>query len=514
MTSATETVTIKSRIPVPVSRSRRRQKSKRQLVAQVITGPGGTPVRQRRRQPGGGAVPLQVTSSAMLPSGTIADRSLGAATRAMKRAARPSTKITQSGKAWLRLYLNPMGKDDPNIIGYPDGSAVRTVLADYRQDFDITFPDASNITASSGGATYTQANYDAAFGDWTEVTILFLSLPTAVNVCLVRIYPTTPTTISTTDDMSAAIPQYPKFRSWAADGTPIVAGTKPGYIQSIIALANVGEHLAASNGYRLIARGNTGIYTVPDLERQGFVTSAQYTATSRLSGLSKTYLSKAVLEGTTPDKITGLSTQSTSAISELVYVYGVGNISPSSLVQTYHNAYNNKCTDGWYTPIMNSARDNPFALPKVRQINLDDDSTSNLYRDVPCEGWNVSVTWLEGISRKFSIKYKHRSVMQYVASSGSILANFTRQEPEDDQIALLAAWHMRNQMAHAYPSCYNDWGWLGDIIDAGIGMIPGVGTAYKFVKPLIKPAWDWLGGKVRNHLGNPVVSDGDIYYDS
>ena len=81
-------------------------------------------------------------------------------------------------------------------------------------------------------------------------------------------------------------------------------------------------------------------------------------------------------------------------------------------------------------------------------------------------------------------------------------------------MALDAADRIRNMMPHAYPATYNDWGWLGDLLDSTLSMLPGIGTAYRFAKPLIKPAWNWLGGKVSDFFGNPVSRDGDIFYDA
>lgn len=419
-------------------------------------------------------------------------------------------RITPAGKAWLRLYLNPMGKDDPNIIGYPDGSAVRTVLGDYRQDFNVAMPDAShvNVLANRTLHPFTQEQYDATVGKWGQVTLLFLALPTARHVAMVRIYPTTPTTVIATNDLDVAVPIFPQFCAWPGDGSKS-STTDVGFLQSFIQLENVSDHLDACSGFRLIARGNTGIFTVPKLEEQGFITSAQYLTTHDTVPLTDDY----IVDGAINDsKLTLVHQQ---AVARLILQYSASNTAPSALVDTYHNAYTNKCTDGWYAPIMNSARDNPFRRADPYPISVAGDSWNSVaYNDDPCPGWNTSVTWVEGVSRNFSIKYKHRSVFQYVAKSGSVLANFTRQEPEDDEVALQAAWHMRNKMSHAYPSCYNDWGWLGDLIDAGISMIPGVGTVYNLAKPLIKPAWNWLGGKVSDYFGNPVAKDGDIYFDA
>nr|QXV86616.1 capsid protein [Hepeviridae sp.] len=432
--------------------------------------------------------------------------------RTVRRAATGSTRkspLRGAGKAWAKLYLNPMGKDDPSIIGYPDGSATRSVLADYRQDYNLSMPTYTSITYSSSGTpAMTAAQYQSSVGLWDNVSILFLSIPTAVNVALIRIYPSTPVTVAPTNSINSSIPTFPSWRVWGDGGAPISNTGSISFIQTLIKLDNLPAHIAASVGYRLIARGATHVYTAPALETQGFVTSAQFGTEPILLFYTKDVVATATLDNSV------LTTTNTPVFNDDAYYFPLSNIAPSALVECYHNAYTSKATDGSYTPVYSSARDNPYLCPYQRKITVLPDNNTDQFNDYILPGWNTSVTWFEGVSAKFSIKYKHRSVYQYIAASGGVLANFTRQEPTDDPTALQAVWHLRNTMAHAYPSCYNDWGWLGDLVDAGLGMIPGFGTAYKFAKPLIKPAWNWIGGKVRSHFGNPVASDGDVYYDA
>lgn len=421
------------------------------------------------------------------------------------------TRITPAGRAWLKLYLNPMGKDDPAIIGYPDGSATRSVLGDYRQDFNLTLPKASNITYSNGGGDMSEANYNASVGAWETVTILVLALPTVEHVALVRIYPTSPVTVVPVDSTVAAIPVFPAWRVWASDGSIVNTPSEVGFVQTLIRLDNVGAHCNAAVSYRMIARGTTSVYTCPQLENQGFVTSAQFNAEPALAFMYQNFIDSATLTTDTPPV---LNTTTASALTDPVWQFEPNNIAPSALVECYHNAYTSRCVDGCYSPVYSSSRDNPYRSSLSRPVTVSSANNSIAYNDRVLPGWNTSVTWFEGVTPKFSIKMKHRSVFQFIAASGNILANFTRQEPTDDDVALQGSWHMRNTMAHAYPASYNDWGWLGDLVDAGISLIPGIGTAYKFAKPLLKPAWNWLGGKVRNYFGNPVVSDGDVFYDA
>lgn len=439
------------------------------------------------------------------PSGKSLRRSLGAS---KNRGA-----MRGPGRAWARLYLNPMGKDDPAIIGYPDGSATRSVLADYRQDFNLSMPTFDNITYSgdSSGTVMSADEFAQSVGTWENISILFLTIPTAVNVAIIRIYPSTPVTVSPTNSVDTDIPVFPSWRAWADDGSDATKPADIGFLQTRIKLDNVESHIAASVGYRLIARGSTHIYTAPALETQGFVTSAQFATEPILIFSTGEVLSDATLTTADPQ---ALVLTRTPVFNDNANYFPLSNVAPSALVECYHNAYTSKATDGSYSPVYSNARDNPYLSPYSRKVTVSPDNNTDQFMDYILPGWNTSVTWFQGVSAKFSIKYKHRSVYQYVASSGGILANFTRQEPTDDPAALQAVWHLRNTMAHAYPSCYNDWGWLGDIVDAGLGMIPGFGTAYKFAKPLIKPAWNWIGGKVKNYFGNPVASEGDIYYDA
>nr|UDY81099.1 MAG: capsid protein [Lake Sinai virus 8] len=464
--------------------------------------------------------------------------------RTVTQVTRRQPALTGPGLAWLRQYLNPMGLSTTSVTGYPDGSAVTTCVADYSNTFNVSFPPrealyCTGTSAQQNPVMLDQASY-AKIDKWSEsdITLCILALPMLRNVVMLRLYPTTPTAFNLTDQTPNFPQRFPNWSVYASDGTRFNNGDNPGYLQSYVYLTNVDKHLSAARGYRLLSRGLTGIFTAPALETQGFVTACQYLAEGSIQ--SQPIHSDAVRDITLDNdgkvKNVRKSSDIVSSIPRYVFPLDGDNCAPSSLTETYHQAYQSKATDGFYMPLLSSSRDNPFRPPQPRAVavygnmlkrgcldpvsELDEAQGPthvihhlNVADDV-ASLFNTGVVWLEGVSAKFSLKLKTRTILQYVPTSGSVLANFTRHEPTYDQMALDAADRLRNLMPHAYPAAYNDWGWLGDLLDSAISMLPGVGTVYNIAKPLLKPAWNWLGGKVSDFFGNPVHRDGDIFFDA
>nr|ULY68727.1 capsid protein [Lake Sinai virus] len=452
--------------------------------------------------------------------------------------------ITSAGLAWLRQYLNPMGPSMSSVAGFPDGSAVTTCIADYSNNFNISFPPREAIyctgTNSENQATLLDAATYAKIDAWTkaDITLCILALPMLRNVAMVRLYPTTPTAFTLSDGIPNFVQRFPNWSAFTTEGKLLNNGDSPGYIQSFIYLPNVDKHLSAARGYRLLSRGLTGIFTAPSLETQGFVTACQYLAqgTVLTQTVGNDFVQSVEVNADKTVKNVAGKRLHYSGPPKYVFPLEGDNCAPSSLVETYHQAYQARAVDGFYMPLLSSSRDNPFQSPRPQPIAVYnrwyyrgclDPIPASKYADGPSQYfydlnladdvaplYNTGVVWMEGISPNFSLKLKTRTVIQYIPTSGSVLANFTRHEPTYDQIALDAADRVRSMMPHAYPAAYNDWGWLGDLLDSTLSTLPGISMAYRFAKPLIKPAWNWLGGKVSDFFGNPVSRDGDIFYDA
>lgn len=461
-------------------------KSSSKSSAKVVTTTVSTTTPKKNRRRG---APTQnqtkttvVQTKVQPPSG----RRVNAAAASLNRRAR----LTKAGRAWLRLYLNPMGRDDPGIIGYPDGAATRSVLGDYREDFNFVVPPQSSVFITGAApVAVTKAKYDA-FLEGPTVSICFFQIPTIKHAMFVRIYASTPTKYVSTAGMVNSPTNFPNYYAFQSSG----ATTKPeddiGFLQTTIALDRLGEHADMSYSCRLVARANTFIYTVPKLEEEGFVISAQF------EPMFHSIFSVTKVKSDAKD---------VAVLGAHQYAMRHANITPHALTECFHNAYTSKCSDGAYVPIYNTVKDLRYIMSYDRDIEFisEDESVQGdgLINDTPLEGWNAAVTWFTGVSKNCSIFIKHRSVMQYVPAPGSVIANFTRQEPDEDRVALELAWTMRNHLSPAYPSCYNDWGWLGDFVDKWLSGMPYVGAAYNTVKPFIKPAWDWVGDQTRNFVG-------------
>ena len=223
-------------------------------------------------------------TNAVASSGTLALQPSRITRRVVTNLTKRSPTISSAGLAWLRQYLNPMGPSSSSVAGFPDGSAVTTCIADYSNNFNISFPprEAVYCTGSNSDekATLLDAATYAKIDAWTkaDITLCILALPMLRNVVMVRLYPTTPTAFTLSDGIPNFVQRFPNWSAFTTEGKVLNNGDSPGYIQSFIYLPNVDKHLSAARGYRLLSRGLTGIYTAPSLETQGFVTACQYLA--------------------------------------------------------------------------------------------------------------------------------------------------------------------------------------------------------------------------------------------
>lgn len=483
-------------------------------------------------------------ANAAAASGSVALQPSRITRRVVTNLTKRSPTISSAGLAWLRQYLNPMGPSSSSVAGFPDGSAVTTCIADYANNFNVSFPPREAIYCTGSNSAETATLLDAAtyakIDGWTkaDITLCILALPMLRNVVMIRLYPTTPTAFTLSDGIPNFVQRFPNWSAFTTEGKLLNNGDSPGYIQSFVYLPNVDKHLSAARGFRLLSRGLTGIYTAPALETQGFVTACQYLAQGAIQTqtVGNDFVQSVEVNADKTVKNVAGKRLHYSGPPKYVFPLEGDNCAPSSLVETYHQAYQSRAVDGFYMPLLSSSRDNPFVSPKPEPIAVYnrwyyrgclDPVPASKYADGPSQYfydlnvaddvaplYNTGVVWMEGISAKFSLKLKTRTVIQYIPTSGSVLANFTRHEPTYDQVALDAADRIRNMMPHAYPAAYNDWGWLGDLIDSTLSALPGIGTVYSFAKPLIKPAWNWLGNKVSDFFGNPVSRDGDVFFDA
>lgn len=501
-----EQITVKS---THRSRSRKRQNRRPRKPAVAFTETITTRARSKSRS---ASTPVATTVSVSQPSASnlyVAPnrrvRPLPSSRVITRASRRPRDRLTAQGRGWLKLYLNPMGKDAPDITGYPDGSSTRSVIANYAQEFEVTYPANTSVWATLGNVQILDAaNYNKFFTE--NCSLMVLALPTLEYAYCLRIYANTPTvtphTRSVVNDPSKLI--YPNWGAFGPDGVLVNHDQDALFYQSFVKLDNVRNHADNASALRLIARATTLDYTVDQLHEQGHVTSCQFATEPTLDTEDVDVIDTVNINF---DAKTSNST-STKVVGRLLRAYRLMNLAPAAIAECFPGHYTSKALDGCYQPLYNSSRDNPFVgtlpLPislATTNTTIDDGAVLN---DVCIPGWNFGVTWFNGVSTNFSILMKHRSVIQFVAVPGGILSNFTMAPAVDDEIALQASWRLRNKLAHAYPSIYNDWGWLGDLVDAGISMIPGIGEVYKNVKPYIKPSWDWLGGKVKDYFGNWV----------
>lgn len=288
-----------------------------------------------------------------------------------------------------------------------------------------------------------------------------------------------------------------------------VATDKTNYWVAGITLDIFEQHRAASVALRQVASGLTIDITVAQQQEQGFVTGAQFNAECKVIGEER----QAVIDLKEETDHTIKSFATGSMLQGIRDAFELTDVAPPHLSMAYSNLYTAKAKDGVYMPILNSGRDNPFLSPIPRDVALiaGDGTIYGTHADVALPGWNFGVVWFEQVHSSTAFRLKSRHVMEYVPLAEGILATATPCDEIDDEVALKTIWRLRNRMPHAYPACYNSWGWLGDLLEGAAGLIPGVGP---FIKPFVKPAFNWIGGKVSDFFGNPVMKDGDVWYDA
>lgn len=428
------------------------------------------PKRGRRKQP---QVVTDIKLLAPQPSGR-------ARARRNRRPGRRTTKFSEAGEAWMRLYLSPMDADEPGLTGYPDGESSDAVLCDYAKPYNVAFPSASDVTGTVG---LSEEQLNNVFTS-DNVSVLFLMLPVAEKHVLLRIYPGPPPTnivpvaIDTTADLATMT--FPNYYAFSSTGTLYnpASGTF-GWLESVILVENLANHIPSSSSYRLIARAFTGIYTVPELERQGFVSCGQFQSELVRKPRTATFETDPVV----------------TAVTGMPYTAPLGDIAPSELLEAYKHGFQGPCSEGFYLPIYFSGRENKFITPISDRIATFDSLSQTLGQDIfvdyPLGVWNVGVVWFESVSKNFSIKLKTRSVFEMKPLPGGTIQNFAKSPPGFDLAALDAAFTVRRTLRVGFPSSYNSWGWLGDIAGALAGLIPIVGPA---AGPLVRKGVNWLTG--------------------
>ena len=204
--------------------------SQRQPRSRNQPGPSRSARRRRNRRR---------RANAVASSGSVALQPSRITRRVVTNLTKRSPTISSAGLAWLRQYLNPMGPSSTSIAGFPDGSAVTTCIADYANNFNISFPPREAVYCTGSNSdekatlldTATYAKIDA----WTkaDITLCILALPMLRNVVMVRLYPSTPTAFTLSDGIPNFVQRFPNWSAFTTEGKVLNNGDSPGYIQSL-----------------------------------------------------------------------------------------------------------------------------------------------------------------------------------------------------------------------------------------------------------------------------------------
>lgn len=414
-----------------------------------------------------------IVSSASAGQGGIDSQGLiGASVKAAN-----SRKLTLDGRRWLNLMVNPCGEKMPPRCGIPDGAATLTAIPEYAIEKVLSAP-----MFPTGVDT----------GNWA-----FINLPMAQVKCLVVFWVGSLDKNILVNNVAKLCTASVDVNDWISltDGCSAMWVTQP--------LATTQNQGAAS--MRMTAQGMTITTSAPQLETQGFVYSYQAKAEMQTT-TSNTY---------TLTEVTGTDNKAhsvvTSVTSHRVWDIRLPTLDTTALTETYPNGYKGSFEDGVYQVLYHNGQNFDFTS-NFEWYPLQNYASSII--DAPMRGWNSGVTVFEGCSLNASFRLKMRFVYQRVEQPGAGSSPFTVQPALLDRTALDSAMILQNQLPHAYPAAYNDWGWLKNLLSAGVGMLPGgkfIQPIFDYVAPKVS---NWVSNKVRDKMGNPVVSDGDIFYDA
>nr|UDL13954.1 MAG: capsid protein [Xiangshan sinhali-like virus] len=444
------------------------------------------PPRRRRRaqrQP----ARRQPRPAVLVPAANQTERS--------QRVRNPYSRLTATGRAWLRNYLNPCGETENAEYGIPDGSSTLAAHKCSRVDISIQCPqallsiiDKTNPAAGSQGANWWLC---VIVPPWVDDCVILAATgvePSYFGASILKqlsgiaTYPSWTPTAKNTDVSTVWLSRV------TSPGLPTVAGRN-----------SDNDSADYASQYRYTKRGVTCHLIADDLTNRGSVTAAQWFARPQ----PEVYGSRVTTNFKLP-----AGDFPFHHIARIGFAWSllVGDLSPTKITATDERAYQGLAREGCYMPVYRSGSAfdfQPYSQRNVFLHSLTDDTFN--YEAVPANpstdggidinlaplvrvldhSQNIGVIWFRGISSRATVRIKGRYAIQAVVEPGSPWSADTSIGPRRDDVALATALTIQNDLAQAYPAHFNDWGWLGGVVKNLIGRIPLIGgVASNLFEPL------------------------------
>lgn len=399
---------------------------------------------------------------------------------------RKRARLSASGRAFLRESLNPCGESEPNSTGVPDGASAETAIVRSRSDDIISIP--ANLLAILPG------EHDPWY-------VLFVIPPWLNDAAIIIASGFQISDFSALNTLIKTVGVYPDWtqsETTASIGTTVWASRIIAPNFGLRSTTAAGDELQNASDFRLVARGVTFELMASDLTNQGHCTASQYSVKSDPNIF---YRYQTVFAASSSG---GSPTVSVPALIDtaLVYEYVLGNPTPAYLTASNTQTYQGLAKEGVYMPIYKSASAHefwPYLQRYIYLVTQNDvngepikSTSANPYpAKIRVPDQNFGFVHFKAIDKAASINMKGRCTIQAVIEPESTWSAFSHTSPQEDSVALEAYDRFRNKLQHAYPACYNDWGFLGNIVKGLISKIPVVGG---LLSGLVDPAGKLIGG--------------------
>lgn len=394
---------------------------------------------------------------------------------------------TFAGRQWAQQYLNPCCSITDRV-GVPTGLSTDTSIVNSRVDQEVTAP--TNLVS-----LWTNPQTE----DW----YLGVIVPNWVDDCVLLIAAAfQPTDFTTLNSLVSSAQDYP---NWNQTETTAALATTVWYCKisepqfQQYADLNTSDNFAEATAYRLVKRGITTELVADDLTNRGKITASQFLI-QPLFGMftAKNSVYVATVSAGSP----------TTNISATVDVFPcwfmvTGDITPKYLTAADSRAFQGLAKAGCYMPIYLNSQDHKLQPYSWRMVELiaEHDTIGRasgsiadealVPRKVLNEDQNIGVIWYQGIAGSAGVNVKGRHTIECITEPASTWSGFSAKATAEDKFAIEQAHAVQNQLAHAYPAAYNDWGFLGNIVKGLVSKVPYVGG---LLSGLVDPAGKALGG--------------------
>lgn len=474
-------------MPVKAVNKRRRRNKPKTAVATVVTEKVVTTTPNRRPR----APPRRMASKKRAFSGVLSGSRFGSLKREIIYV--EHSPETQSGIDFLRAAINPCGEDPlADLVGIPDGGGIDSALVKMRDDMLIGPPDFMDETDNAWSCIVFSTPY--LVSQLIIIRFSTVNVPSAENLqrCL--------NAMSVVDTNSAYYPNF--FRP-----TQILLGgllspyTGPPFEILILrpaALSAFNSGITAAGWtyfrkWRTVYKGHTIHHNAPDLSNEGrIITAATATESS----------TKNLLDNDTDTEVNARFSVSPPFADNVLAMQDVN--SRQDIVKKGAYAMQRH----WNSSIIWNEAEDVRAIFRVATSaanNVGPDFSVPNSNYLKVDGFDLNLGWIveniRGINMKAEIHIKHRCGVSFNVPGTSPWAPFMCPPPSEDSGSMKLYHVLSAQIPHSFDSSFNDWGFLGGILDRVVGgLAPLLGGALQGLTGMIHGLVDRGSNRLREAL--------------